>query len=126
MAESPAREAATALQLCMSCAQSKPRKQVVKELSLKELLQCFNLPRKVGSAEVASGPGEAGGSLREPAVVPVELKTSISESTRYDLGQPKWMPILHSMYRLVIQCIIQYTCTRIGLVIQNFSSAFKS
>lgn len=105
MAESPAKEAAMALQLCMSGTQSKPRKHVVKELSLKELVQCFNLPRKVGSVELASESSEAGSSLKEPAVVPMELKTNINESIRYDLGQPKWMPICH---RLVIQYIYMY------------------
>lgn len=61
-----------------------PKKQVIKNVGLKDLASCFDLPEKVGNYILSH---EADGSEVPPGPVLLNLKTSLSETTLLDIGK---------------------------------------
>ncbi len=67
------------------------RKRVVRRLEMKDLLSCFALTRKVGDSVLLSsltdqGEGTSAG-MAPDQVVPLLLKTKLSDATLLDLGR---------------------------------------
>ena len=67
--------------------QFKPAKMVKKQMEMKDLVQCFNLPKKVGGAVLsASSEERKAGTSPERERVSLKLKRGLSQSTLLDLG----------------------------------------
>ena len=60
---------------------------VKKRMEMKDLLHCFDLPKKIGGAVLsASSEERQAGTLPERESVPLKLKRGLSRSTLLDLG----------------------------------------
>ena len=100
MAQKPAKEVSAALQSCLAHKPAKLRAHVAVPLSLKDLLDCFELPDKVGAAELLPGPavGETAVGIRSAGrdVQPVPLLLKTTSANEFDLGMLRSHPLLLS------------------------------
>ena len=99
LGERVAGEVAESLLRYAVCKPAKLHTHVLQRLSLKELMRCFELAAKMGSAELLSQEegdvqSDNGADTRnecprkqELETVPLVLKKSTSESSKFDLGQ---------------------------------------
>ena len=92
MAQGQATEAAASLQRYAACKPAKLHTHIVKTLSLKELMRCFELPRKMGQTELQVVEDEVdvdavAKSQADLSVVPLVLRPGISSATLYDLSE---------------------------------------
>ena len=89
LAERQASEMADSLQRYASCKPAKLHTHVMRTLTLKELMRCFDLATKVGRVELSQEVGVTS-STAEPQqkmeTVPLVLKRGLSNSAMFDLG----------------------------------------
>lgn len=75
--------------------QFKPAKMVKKRMEMKDLLHCFDLPKKIGGAVLsASSEERQAGTLPERESVPLKLKRGLSRSTLLDLGCALFLSVI--------------------------------